>query len=399
MKNKFAIASAFFAATSFSMGEIVVNDVLSYEGFVDMSYTYLDEDGETDNNFGVEEVEISWLFDFDPITARLDIEYEENGNALEVERAYVVYDLGEKCENSSITVGRYASMLGFEAYEPTGLYQYSNAYGYSLSGFAAAGSQADIYNDSELSVYLNSIFFPVGERYSQGIRYTYEDEKSFFAFALQDGTINYENRLGGDGSGDSTAVDDGGYGFEAAYAYDLGNGLNVFVGGSYEIGDGVNLSAPSGLIFDTGNTETYIFNSYATYEFGAWLFAFEINFSETFIDSISNSGTGPILSGDAEVDSLTSLFMANYAYSERASITGRLSFMETEYDAASNSEVDGNAMKYTIAHNYAFLDNLVFRNEFSYLNSNFDVDGNGSVSDIDGNLEELFFAAEMIFTF
>ena len=27
-----------------------------------------------------------------------------------------------------ITAGRYASMLGFEAYEPTGLYQYSTAY-------------------------------------------------------------------------------------------------------------------------------------------------------------------------------------------------------------------------------------------------------------------------------
>lgn len=396
MKNRnIVIASAFFTATSFLMGEIVVNDVLSYEGFVDSSYTYMDQDGESDNNFSVEEVEISWLFNFNPVTARLDIEYEEDANALEVERAYIVYDL-EQCEGSSITVGRYASMLAFEAYEPTGLYQYSNAYGYSLSGFAAAGSAADIYTESDLSVYLNSIFFPVGERYSQGIRYSFEDENSFFGIALQDGTINYKNRLGGDSSSDGTAVDDGGYGFEIAYAYDFGNGLNAFVGGSYEIGDGVNLTGPSGFNFDTGNTETYIFNTYATYEFGAWLFAFEINFSETFIDSISDFGGGPT-NADAEVDSLTSLIMANYAYSERASITGRLSFMETEFDAASASEVDGNALKYTIAHNYAFLDNLVLVTEFSYLNSNFDVDGD--VADLDGNQEEFFLAARMLFSF
>jgi len=38
MKNKIAIASAFLAAASFSTAEIVVNDFLSFEGFVDSSY-------------------------------------------------------------------------------------------------------------------------------------------------------------------------------------------------------------------------------------------------------------------------------------------------------------------------------------------------------------------------
>ncbi len=393
MKNKLTLVSAFFAATSFLMGEIVVNETLSYEGFVDSSYTYLDADGENDNNFSVEEVEISWLFNFNPITARIDIEYEENANDLEVERAYIVYDFGEQCENSSLTVGRYASMLGFEAYEPTGLYQYTNAYGYSLSGFAVQAG-GNIYADSELSVYLNSIFFPVGERYSQGIRYTYQDEKSFFGFAIQDGTLNYENRFGGDSSADSTAVDDGGYGFEIAYAYECSSDFSVFVGGSYEIGDGVNYStATSGTNFTTGNTETYVFNTYATYEFGAWLFAVELNFSETFIDDIDNLG-----SADAEVDSLTGLIMANYAYNDSASVTGRISWMDTAFDAASASEVDGNALKYTVAHNYAFLDNLIFITEFSYLNGNFDTDGSSVISS-DGHVEELFLAGQMIFTF
>ena len=41
------------------------------------------------------------------------------------EQAFVNLALGN---GDVITAGRYASMLGFEAYEPTGLYQYSTAY-------------------------------------------------------------------------------------------------------------------------------------------------------------------------------------------------------------------------------------------------------------------------------
>ena len=55
MKNKIAIASAFVAASSFSMGEIVVNDFLSFEGFVDSSYSHTDSDVDgNDNSFAVD---------------------------------------------------------------------------------------------------------------------------------------------------------------------------------------------------------------------------------------------------------------------------------------------------------------------------------------------------------
>ena len=42
MKNKIALASAFLAASSFSTAEIVINEFLSFEGFVDMSYSHTD---------------------------------------------------------------------------------------------------------------------------------------------------------------------------------------------------------------------------------------------------------------------------------------------------------------------------------------------------------------------
>ena len=48
MKNKIALVSTFMATSSFSIAEIVINDFLSVEGFVDMAYTH--SDVEVDNN-------------------------------------------------------------------------------------------------------------------------------------------------------------------------------------------------------------------------------------------------------------------------------------------------------------------------------------------------------------
>ena len=69
------------------MGEIVVNEFLSFEGFVDSSYSHTnaDEDAggqESDNSFQVDQVEISWLFNFDAVTAQIDLEYEDEERRL-----------------------------------------------------------------------------------------------------------------------------------------------------------------------------------------------------------------------------------------------------------------------------------------------------------------------------
>ena len=93
MKNKIAIASAFLAASSFSMGEIVVNDFLSFEGFVDSSYSHTDTDSAdasvngSENSFQVDQVEISWLFSFDTVTAQLDLQYEGDDEKRDVASA------------------------------------------------------------------------------------------------------------------------------------------------------------------------------------------------------------------------------------------------------------------------------------------------------------------------
>ena len=353
MKNKIAIASAFLAASSFSMGEIVVNDFLSFEGFVDSSYSHTDTDSDnasengSENSFQVDQVEISWLFNFDTVTAQIDFDAEgsngSNGDdvyddrnpgsglsEVEVEQAFVNYALGN---GDVITAGRYASMLGFEAFEPTGLYQYSTAY--NASGLPG---------------------------YAQGVKYTRESNTSFFGISIQDEAFdNGANSLGGNDNGD------GSYAIELAYAQDLGNGVAVFLGGAFEDGDALG--------------DTYIINAYATYETGAWLFAAEVNFGNS-----ENGSFNVGAEGGNDVDVLSGLLMANYAYSDTASVTARVSYEEVDDGVAGAAE----SMKYTLAHNKALADNLALIVEVSV--GELDADN-------DSDEDYLELAVELLFTF
>jgi hypothetical protein len=337
MKNKIAIASAFVAASSFSMGEIVVNDFLSFEGFVDMSYSHTDaefeNDDQSDNSFAIDQVEISWLFDFDPVTAQIDLEYEEAGDDTEVEQAFVTYQLSGDNDGYAVTAGRYASMLGFEAFEPTGLYQYSLAY-------------------ASNSIIGDVSFLP---GYAQGVKVTRETDDTFFGISIQDEAFDTDaNRLGG--SGDSS------FAVEVAGSIALEDGITVFLGGAYE---------------DADAGDTYVVNGYVTYETGAWLFAAELNV-----------GTQEAAGLD-DVDSLSGLVMANYAYSDVASVTGRISYIDV--DAGNSGE--GDATKFTAAHNYAFTDNLLLVTELSL------VDGDSDFLGATGDYEEVVGAVELLFSF
>lgn len=362
MKNKIAIASAFIAASSFSTAEIVVNDFLSFEGFVDMSYAHVGGDDEvgfygnpadgksySDNNFAVDQVEISWLFDFDAVTAQIDLNYlgDQGTNAAnsDVEQAFATYHM----ENgSAITAGRYASMLGFEAFEPTGLYQYSTAYD------------------------VNTL---VGPRYGQGVKYTLEGDNTFFGISVQDTVTGlYSGRLGGNNNG-NVFQDDGGFGVEVAYASYMDNGLSFFLGGAVEDGD---------------NGDSYVINTYVTYETGAWIFAAEVNYGETENDPYGLAPFGAI-HDDTEI--FSALLMANFAYSDVASITGRVSYIDAtqSFKNAGASDVDGDLIKYTLAHSYAFTDNLLLVNEISFADGSVD-DSNGFA---DGDFDQLTAAVEL----
>ena len=372
MKNKIAIASAFLAAASFSTAEIVVNDFLSFEGFVDMSYSHGEastdsafgtkpEKDESENSYAIDQVEISWLFNFDTVTAQIDLAYEGSDNAdtdTDVEQAFVTYHLDD---SSAITAGRFASMLGFEAFEPTGLYQSSFAY----TGGNALDQQlqkSDTGPDDE-----SSSNYSVLPGYDQGVKYTYESGNTFYGISVVDGSYN-RGRLGGDTertNGDDT---DSGYGVEVAGAYSMDNGVSVFLGARYDDGD---------------DADTTVYNAYVTYETGAWLFAAELAYGEEDADA-----------DNADQDMLNAMLLANYAYSDVASVTGRLSYIDGEEEEDTNPDEDTEFLKYTLAHNYAFTDNLLLRTELSYLDGEFSQTGTA-----DDDFDETTLVVEVLFSF
>lgn len=373
MNKTTLLGSSLLLALASANAEIKINDFLSFEGFIDMSYTHTDLDldiggdsfSESDNTFGIDQVEIVWLFDFEKVTGQIDIEYEEAGDDVEIDQAFATYHLGN---GGAVTAGRYDSMLGFEAFEPTGLYQFSFAYTPPTIGDV---SIFDVGGFTPLA--FSIVPLPVT---NQGVKYTYEDESVFFGISLQDSVYNYSGRLGGDlnDSGDG-----GGYGVEAAFAFTAGNGLTFFIGAAFEDGDEL------GTIPSVEESTSYVVNTYVTYEVGAWLFAAEFTYGESEFEPVDPS----LDSLDSE--SYSGLLMANYAYSERASVTGRLSYVD--YDV-SDDAAEYEQVKYTLAHNYAFTDNLLLVAEVSFIDGEFETN-----SPTEADFEDLTAALELIFSF
>lgn len=318
MKTKLTLA-ALIAASGVAQAEIPINENLAIQGFVDMSATYTDGDGFKEDAYGVDQVEVDFLFDFGDITGRIDIEYlgsSGTNDGFGVERAEFNYAFAD--EAGMLTAGRLQSLLGFEAFEPTGLYQYSFAYG-GIAGVTGANLAAG---------------------YSDGVRYTYEAESSFFAISLQDSIYGDDGNLG-----------DVAYGIEVATGY-ASEGLTLFLGAVYENSD---------------IADTFWINSYVSYEEGPWVTAFELNYGEV----------------DDTYDEISALVMANYAYSDVGSVTGRISYLQRDWDFY---EEDG--FKLTIANGTAVGDNLLLVQELSYRDG--DEFGVGDYDAIDLAFEAIF---------
>jgi hypothetical protein len=360
MKNKIVLTAAFFAASTFSFAEIALTENLSVGGFVDMSYVHADDDrdngSDNNNSYQLDQVEIVFGLDYGVVSAQIDLEWTlADGSA--IDQAFTSYDLGN---GFAVTAGNYDSMLGFEAFEAPGLYQYSTAY---------ATNTDDVFGDA---------FDSITPRTNNGVKVTYEDGSQFFGISLQDGGIFGDGRLGGDSAGPANdllsfitgtfADETSGYAVEAAYAKDLGNGFNVFVGALFE-----ETEVENGITGVETTLDTTVLNAYVTYETGAWVFAAEAIQTEHEVGGAGN---------DIEIDSF--LLMANYTYSDQASVTARISNVDVEdvFDAT----------KLTVAHLYAFTDNLAMAVEVSSV----DYDDEGALGNDGDTLEG---AVELLFTF
>ena len=120
-----------FGAASNAFAEIELGEGLSVTGFVDMSYWYEDIDGadSSTKEFGIDQVEMDFMWaGSEGISAQIDVQYgasAEGGELAEttfIEQAFITKQFSDEF---SVKVGRFLAYSGWEAAEPTGLYQYS----------------------------------------------------------------------------------------------------------------------------------------------------------------------------------------------------------------------------------------------------------------------------------
>lgn len=138
---------------------------IELSGFVDLFFQTQKKVETTD----VSQVEINLDFEKGPVSASVDFDfYDSATEGATLEEAIITYDFGN---GFSITGGKMLSYLGFEAYDPTDMYQYSYAYD------AGGGTPHDIY-----------------DRYDDGLAVDYASDMfslGIFASAEQDGGYEY----------------------------------------------------------------------------------------------------------------------------------------------------------------------------------------------------------------
>lgn len=139
MKTKLKLLSlaSMLAVSNMSAIEIgPTGSGVEMSGFIDLYYQSKDSAGS--DSSGVGQVEIMFDYASGPVSASVDIDFGGNNAAPDnLEEAIVTYDFGN---GASVTVGKMLSYLGFEAYDPINMYQYSYAY----DGPDASGQ--DIYD-------------------------------------------------------------------------------------------------------------------------------------------------------------------------------------------------------------------------------------------------------------
>ena len=124
-----AFALAIFAAQA-------VSAEVEFSGFVDMSV--FSDDGDASMSLDQFELDVSTDLG-EGISMRADVNAMGPTAPVELEQAFITYDTGE---GLALTMGKFLSCTGFEAAEPTGMYQYSYSatlvYGGYQNGVAAS---------------------------------------------------------------------------------------------------------------------------------------------------------------------------------------------------------------------------------------------------------------------
>jgi hypothetical protein len=148
-----AVAAVAVGVVPVAHAEIELGKGISVMGFADMSvYSFNPDGASTTNSAGIDQFETDFLFaGSNGISAEVDIEYGEgfegSGDTTFVEQAFITKAFTDQF---SVKVGRFLSYSGWEAEEPTGLFQYSGSgyapyfYGYYQNGVSAKYSSSKV---------------------------------------------------------------------------------------------------------------------------------------------------------------------------------------------------------------------------------------------------------------
>tara|TARA_B100000242_G_scaffold269537_1_gene220404 strand:+ start:2281 stop:3210 length:930 start_codon:yes stop_codon:yes gene_type:complete len=150
MKNKLLSLASLLAVLNANAIEIgPTGSGVEMSGFIDLYY----QSGDTDA-VGVGQVEIDFDYASGPVSASVDFDLGGDfADADNLEEAIITYDFGN---GFSVTAGEMLTYMGFEAYDPINMYQYSSAYADSLAvaGYPhiydafATGASVDYATDS-----------------------------------------------------------------------------------------------------------------------------------------------------------------------------------------------------------------------------------------------------------
>lgn len=279
-----ALALAIFAAQP-AAAEV------KFSGFVDMSV--FSDDGNASMSLDQFELDVSTDLG-GGVSMRADVNALGPTAPVELEQAFITYDTGA---GLALTVGKFLSCTGFEAAEPTGLYQYS--YSTTL-----------VYGG-----------------YQNGIAASYGSDK----FGLYGAVVASV----WDGAKTGFSGDD--FGIEVQATLTPISGLTAKAALAWEDGfEHATQTAP----FDRA-----LLNLWAAYEAGPLTLAVELN-------GLNNWEGGAMLyeSGAGL------LAMANYGISDKVGVTGRISGMALT-DAVVEDAGDYEVSEFTIAPSYAVSDN------------------------------------------
>ena len=145
---------AFVCALSSASAEIKLTDSLSVSGFLDMSSTTTSGGDETEIGLSFDQFELDFKIEQGSVTGYVDIEGTRADAGIKLEQGYVAYTLPESTVSGvSIKAGRFLSAMGFEAAEPTGLFQYSFSEGIPYPGYQN-GIGIDVNPAKQVGVYV-----------------------------------------------------------------------------------------------------------------------------------------------------------------------------------------------------------------------------------------------------